>query len=92
MPDIAEPELLDIPEPALPLDPAALLFGGALLGLLLSFELEAVESAGLLLQPSTAKDKKRPRVSATKRVRMIPSMSGWFVRKLNGAQTPLTGR
>ena len=38
-------------------------------------ELESAGAAGLL-QPSRAKAKYRPRVSAVKRVRMIPSMSG----------------
>jgi hypothetical protein len=45
----------------------------------------------LLLQPSTMKVRKRPRVSVTKRVRMIPSMLGWFIKKLNRQQMLLTG-
>jgi hypothetical protein len=93
--DMPEPELLFMAVPALLLEPelSGLLLGdaGALLVVLL-FELEEVESAGLLLQPSTTIDRQRPRVSAAKRVRMIPSMSGWFIRKLDGAQMPLAGR
>jgi hypothetical protein len=51
MPDIAEPEP---PEPA----GAAALPEGELAGdALLSLEFEAVESAGLLLQPSTTKER-----------------------------------
>jgi len=49
--DIAEPELLD---PEAVLSPGE---AGALAVLLLSFEFDALESAGLLLQPSTTKQR-----------------------------------
>jgi hypothetical protein len=76
---IPEPEPFSDPELAAPLA-----------GLLLS--LEAVESAGLLLHPDSASDRYRPKVSAAKRVRMIPSMSGWFIKKLCRAHMSRFGR
>jgi hypothetical protein len=79
--DMGEPAPLLEEEPALfPLGAAAVL--------LLSFEdgdaVEELESAGAagLLQPSKAKDRPRARVSAARRLRMISSMTGWFIRKL----------
>jgi hypothetical protein len=80
---IPEPEPFSDPELAAPLAGAAVV---------LPLSLEAVESAGLLLHPDSASDRYRPRVSAAKRVRMIPSMSGWFIKKLCRAQMSRFGR
>jgi hypothetical protein len=63
-----------------------------LAGLLPPLSLEAVESAFLPLHPESASDRYRPSVSATKRVRMIPSMSGWFIRKTMSRTNILIGR
>jgi hypothetical protein len=76
---IPEPEAFCGSELAVPLAGAAVSLAGVVVlpaGLLLPLSLEAVESAFLPLHPESASDRYRPSVIATKRVRMIPSMSG----------------
>jgi hypothetical protein len=83
--DIEEPELFAGAE--LEFAGAALFAVSEPLGLLigaaeevLSFELDGLESDDFLLQPITTKERQRPRVSATKRVRMIPPCQDDFCK------------
>jgi hypothetical protein len=76
--DMAEPEPLSVA--VFPVGAAEVLLVSLDDGDEVEEEDESAGAAGLL-QPSRAKDKQRPRVSTVKRVRMIPSMSGWSIRK-----------
>jgi len=81
--DIAEPELALLPEPELGVPP---FFGSD--EAVLSLEFEAVESAWLALAAKRNQTEIEAQGECYRRVGMIPSVSGWFVKKLSVRDRP----